>query len=129
TVLVDPAQRGNGNSIAISIVAISQDGRFLAYSVRQGGTDHSSLEIFDLDKRVVLSDRLAEGFCTGFVFAPDGSGFYYSHRQQRDPHPNYQAAFWYQFGTEDSKDRETFFAGEEPNLLLGILSSPESNLL
>ena len=129
TILVDPAQRGSGNSTAVSIAAISQDGRFLAYTIRQGGTDHSALEILDVEQGSVLPDRLAEGFCTGFVFAPDSSGFYYSHRELQDPHPNYRAAFWHQFGTERSQDRETFFAGEAPNLFLGILSSPESNLL
>jgi prolyl oligopeptidase len=129
TVLVDPAQRGSGNSTAVSIAAISHDGHFLAYSVRQGGTDHSSLEILDVERGAALSDRLPEGFCSGLVFAPDSSGFYYSHRQLHDPHPNYRAAFWHEFGTEQSKDRETFFAGEEPNLFLGILSSPASNLL
>jgi prolyl oligopeptidase len=129
TVLVDPAQRGKGNSIAVSIAAISADGRFLAYSVRQGGTDHSSLEILDVERGTVLPDRLPEGFCTGIAFAPDGTGFYYSHRELHDPHPNYRAAFWHRFGTERSRDRELFFAGEEPNLFLGILDSPEAKLL
>jgi prolyl oligopeptidase len=129
TVLVDPAQRGSGNSTAVSIVAISHDGHFLAYSVRQSGTDHSSLEILDLERAIVLPDRLPVGFCTGFVFAPDGTGFCYSHRDVHDPHPNYRAAFWHRFGTERSQDREAFFAGEEPNLFLGILDSPEAKLL
>jgi len=129
TVLVDPGQRGSGNSIAASITTISADGRFLAYSIRRGGTDHSSLEILDIERRVVLRDRLPEGFCTGFVFASDGSGFYYSHRELHDPHPNYRAVFWHRFGTERSQDRETFFVGEEPSLFVGILSSPEADLL
>jgi prolyl oligopeptidase len=129
TVLVDPAQRGSGNSIAVSIATISADGRFLAYSVRQGGTDHSSLEILDVERFVVLPDRLPEGFCTGFVFAPNGTGFYYSHRELHDPRPNYRVALWHRFGTERSQDQEIFFAGEEPNLFLGILDSPEAKLL
>jgi prolyl oligopeptidase len=129
TVLVDPAQRGSGNSIAVSIATISADGHFLAYSVRQGGTDHLSLEILDVERGTVLPDRLPGGFCTGIAFAPDGTGFYYSHRELHDPHPNYRAAFWHRFGTERSQDRETFFAGEEPNLFLGILDSPEAKLL
>jgi len=129
TVLVDPARRGNGNSIAVSIAAVSANGRFLAYSVRQGGTDHSSLEIFDVEQGKALSDHLSEGFCTGIAFAPDGTGFYYSHRELRDPRPNYRAAFWHRFGTERSEDSETFLAGEEPNLFLGILDSPEATLL
>jgi prolyl oligopeptidase len=129
TALVDPAQRENGNSLAVSIAAISVDGRFLAYSVRQGGTDHSSLEIFDVERRVVLPDCLPEGICTGIVFAPDASGFYYSHRDPHDPRPNYRAAFWHQFGGERSQDREVFFAGNEPNLSLGILDSREDKRL
>src|SRR5216684_1806706 len=36
-VLVDPAVRATGTSTAVAIAAVSQDGRFLAYSVRQGG--------------------------------------------------------------------------------------------
>jgi len=129
TVLVDPALRRSGNATAVSIVAISQNGHFLAYSVRQGGTDHSAIEILDIERSTVLPDRLPEGFCTGFVFSPDGTGFHYSHRERRDSRPNYRAAFWHRFGTRQSQDRETFFAGEESNLFLGILSSPDSNLL
>jgi prolyl oligopeptidase len=129
TILVDPALRGSGTSTAVSIAAVSEDGRFLAYSVRQGGTDHSCLEILDVERGVVLSDRLPAGFCMGIVFAPDASGFYYSHRELNDPHPNYRAAFWHQFGTRPSEDQEIFVAGEEPNLFLGILDSSEANLL
>jgi len=129
TVLVDPAMRATGTSTAVSIIAISHDARLLAYSVRQGGTDHSALEILDIERNTVLPDRLPEGFCTGFVFVPDGTGFYYSHRDLRDPRPNYKAAFWHRLGSDRSQDVEVFFAGEEPSLFLGILDSPEANLL
>lgn len=128
-VLVDPAKRGMGDSVAVDIAAISDDGRFLAYSVRHGGTDHCALEILDIKNSIVLPDRLPEGFCTGFAFAADGSGFYYSHRALRDPNPNYRAVFWHRFGTELSRDQEIFFAGEEANLFLGILQSFEAELL
>jgi prolyl oligopeptidase len=129
TVLVDPAQCGSGNSIAVSIVTISADGRFLAYSVRRGGTDHSSLEILDVEHGAVLRERLPEGFCTGFVFAPDSTGFYYSHRERHDAHPNYRAAFWHRFASESSQDQEMFFAGDEPQLFLGILDCQDTKRL
>jgi len=129
TVLVNPASRATGTSTAVSIVTISHDARFLAYSVRQGGTDHSALEILDLERNTVLPDRLPEGFCTAFVFGPDGTGFYYAHRDLRDQHPNYKAVFWHSFGSDGSQDVEMFFAGDEPNLFLGILDSLEANLL
>lgn len=129
TILVDPVLRATGASTAVSIAAISSDARFLAYSVRQGGTDHAALEILDVERQAVLPDRLCEGFCTGIVFAPDGSGYYYTHREVHDPRPNYKAAFWHRFGTKQSEDQEVFFAGEEPGVFLGILHSPEAKLL
>ena len=129
TILVDPALRETGCSTSVSIATISEDGRFLAYSVRQGGTDHSSIEILDLETGAVLPDRLPDGFCSGIAFATRGSGFYYSHRELSDPHPNYRAVFWHRFGTERSQDQEMFFAGDEPNLFLGIHHSPEAKLL
>jgi prolyl oligopeptidase len=129
TVLVDPALRTTGTSISVAIAAISQDARFLAYSVRHGGTDHAALEILDLSKSVVLPDRLPDGFCTGFVFASDGSGFYYSHREAHDSRPNYKAACWHRFGTERSQDEEVFVAGERPGVFLRILDSLETKLL
>jgi prolyl oligopeptidase len=129
TLLVDPALRATGASTSVSIAAISEDGRFLAYSVRQGGTDHSALEILDLERNLVLPDRLPEGFCTGFAFAPDGSGFYYSHREAHDRSPNYRAVFWHGLGTDRAQDQEVFFAGEKPSLFVGVLCSPEANLL
>src|SRR5260370_30228208 len=129
TILIDPAGRRTGASTAVAIAAISEDGRFLAYSVRQGGTDHAALEILDIERKTVLPDRLPEGFCNGFVFDPNGSGFYYSHRELHDARPNYRAAFWHRFGTERSEDREVFVAGEEPNLFLGIIHSRETKVL
>jgi len=129
TILVDPAARGCGASTAVSIGAISSDGHFLAYFVRHGGTDHSALEILDIERNVVLPDRLPQGYCSGFAFAPDGTGFFYCHRELQDSRPNYRAAFWHHFGTERSQDREVFFAGEKPDLFLGILNSPQAQLL
>jgi prolyl oligopeptidase len=129
TILVDPALRATGISTAVAIAAVSSDARFLAYSVRQGGTDHSTLEFLDIERKTVMSDCLPAGFCTGIAFATDGSGYYYSHREVHDPRPNYKAAFWHCFGTDRSEDQEVFFAGEEPNLFLGILYSPETKLL
>ena len=128
-ILVDPANRGTGSSTAVSIAAMSDDGRFLAYSVRQGGTDHFLLEILDIETNTVLRDRLPEGFCSGIAFAPDGSGFYYAHRGLNDPRPHYRAAFWHQFGTQPATDQEILFAGEEPDLFLGILYSREADTL
>ncbi|MGB7603289.1 MAG: prolyl oligopeptidase family serine peptidase [Candidatus Sulfotelmatobacter sp.] len=129
TTLVDPALRGTSSSTAVAIGAISHNARFLAYSVRHGGTDHSAIEILDIERNSVLPDCLLEGFCWGLAFATDNSGFYYSYRALNAPRPNYRAVLWHRFGTDLADDHEIFFAGEEPNLFLGILHSPDAKLL
>jgi prolyl oligopeptidase len=128
-ILVDPAQRGTGTNTAVSIVAISDDAGLLAFAVREGGTDHSRLEILDVKRNSILPDGLPEGFCNGFAFAPDATGFYYSHRQLHDPRPDYRAVYWHAFGADSADDGETFFAGERAGLFVGVLPCPEAGLL
>jgi prolyl oligopeptidase len=128
-ILVDPAQRETGAKTAVSIVAISHDVRFLAFAVRQGGTDHSQLEILDVERNSILPDGLPEGFCNGFAFAPNATGFYYSHRQLHDSRPNYRAVYWHPFGADPANDGETFFAGERADLFVSVLPCPDAALL
>jgi len=129
TVLVDPALRATGAATTVAIAAVSQGGRFLAYNVRQGGTDYSTLEILDVERKVVLPDRLPEGFCTSIAFAPDGSGFYYSSHELHAARPYYRAVFWHSFDTARSADEEVFFAGESRDLYLEILPSQDGSIL
>src|SRR5260370_4273732 len=128
TTLIDPEMRGTGSSTCVDIATISDDGRFLAYSVRQGGTDYAALEILDIERHTVLPDRLPEGFCSGFVFDPSGAGFYYAHREAHDPRPDYRAVYWHRSGPQRAQDQEVFVAGEAHDLFLGIHHSPEADL-
>lgn len=128
-VLIDPVTRSNATTTSVSITKISHDGRFLAYSVRQNGADHSTLEILDIERNMNLPDRLPNSSHIGIAFALDGSGFYYCHRRLHDLRPNYRAVYFHRFGAPECEDHEVFFAGEEANLFLGILDSPEPNLL
>jgi prolyl oligopeptidase len=129
TVLVDPTVRASKTSIAAAIVAISANGRFLAYSVRSSGTDYAAIEILDLERRTLLTDHLPEGYCMGIAFAPDDSGFYYSHRKIGDHQPNRRTVSWHRFGGTELDDAVVFSADEAPNSFMGILISPEANLL
>jgi prolyl oligopeptidase len=128
-VLVDPSLATEGPSVAVSISTISGDGRFLAYALRRGGTDHATFHIFDVRQNITLPDHLAEGYCSGLIFAADGTGFYYCHRAVNDPRPNYRAVFWHPFGTEQAKDTEIFTAGESTTLLLAVRASSDCTSL
>src|SRR2546426_7970438 len=102
--LIDPAERGLGSDVAVDILCVSEEGNFLAYSVRHGGEDTHAVEIFDVNCRRRLPDLLAAGFFRGLVFSPDGRGFYYSHNPVDSKRPDYHAVRWHTFGARPEED-------------------------
>src|SRR5260370_19456795 len=49
--LIDPAEWGEGVAAAVSLLTISNDGKWLAYKVRQGGDDAYTVDFFDVERR------------------------------------------------------------------------------
>lgn len=127
--LIDPAERGEGATAAVSLLSVSNDGQLLAYRIRHGGDDAYAVEFFDVERRQVLPDRLPHGFCHGLVFSPSGDGFYYSHMSSHVARPHYRSVCWHTFGMTAIHDREVFFAGEDPQLRLYVLASPDLQYL
>ena len=78
-ILVDPSAQGPFASVAIH--RISEDGSLLAYEFKHGGSDYNEIRVAKTDNGETLPDCLPIGYARGFVFAPDRSGFYYSHDQ------------------------------------------------
>src|SRR5712691_9349649 len=122
--LIDPAKRREGTETAVGVVQLSRGGTLLAYAVRHGGEDTLSVEIFDVNRRTILRDRLPKGYCGGLVFSLDSRGFYYSHNATNSKRPHCQAVRWHTFGTKPSEDLEIFFVGDDPRLRLTLLASP-----
>jgi prolyl oligopeptidase len=128
-VLVDPALRGQGSAIAVSILKIAPDGNVLAYGVRHDGTDSQAVEFLDIAHRCVLPDRLPEGLGPGLVFSLDGLGFFYTHEISNSSRPNHRAVYSHQFGRRPEEDLEIFVAGENANLHIGLFASSDGKLL
>src|SRR5258708_14409163 len=93
--LVEPAERDEGGTLAVNILNISSDARYLAYSVRYGGEDSCAVEIFDVYRRTTLPDRLPRGLCRGLAFLPEGNGFYYVHGAMGTSLPHLWALTWH----------------------------------
>jgi prolyl oligopeptidase len=88
-VLVDPADQGM--YAAVLIHCFSDNGRFLAYSLKHGGERTEEIHFVDLDRNQILDDFLLTGISRGIVFAPDNQGFYYCHEiraANTDPRPH-----------------------------------------
>lgn len=127
--LVDPVAKDPTGKTAVNIVAISRDARLLAYSVREGGRDAFAIEFFDVPGRKILKDRLAEGSWRGFALGPSGDGFYYSRRPYSDNDPHSQTVYWHSLGADFVDDREIVRATDDPDALIGLLSSHKGSFL
>ncbi len=127
--LVDPGKMGREPSTAVGILGVSQDAKLLAFSVRDGGEDSCAVQFLDVDQRYVLPDALPRGFCRGLAFLPDNKGFFYVHRPVGAPRPHYRAVCRHMFGADLGPDTQIFFAGEDPQLHLGMFASPDGRFL
>jgi prolyl oligopeptidase len=127
TVILDLAQK-EGSSPAVDIVAVSPNGKFVAFVLRNSGEDCGSIHIVDVDARRVLPDTLPAGLCGGFVFSAEGTGFRYVHYSMPAMDCDRHAVYSHTLGTTFDSDQEIFCLGERPNLRLLIAAAGSSDL-
>lgn len=77
-VLLDPNTLSTDGTVALSAVEPSRDGKFIAYSVADAGSDWVEWRVRDVATSADLPDRVKWSKFSGATWAADGSGFYYS---------------------------------------------------
>ncbi|HEY6488915.1 MAG: prolyl oligopeptidase family serine peptidase [Terracidiphilus sp.] len=76
--LLDPAVLSRDPNTSIELADISRDASLLAYHVRQGGADETTIRVYNLKTKKVLEDELPSGVYYSVDFTPDGKGLYYT---------------------------------------------------
>jgi prolyl oligopeptidase len=119
-VVVDPNQIDPKGATTIDFYSPSLDGRLVAVSLSEGGTENGTLHVYDVRSGKALADvipRVNKGTGGGSVaWTADGSGFYY----MRFPSPGerppqdldfYQQAYFHKLGAPVSDD--TYSLGKD----------------
>lgn len=111
SVLLDPNTLSEDGTIAVSGLAVSPDGRHLAYGLSSGGSDWQEWHVRDIETGEDLDDHLKWIKFSRAAWSPDGDGFYYS----RYPAPEgenklkavnkHQKLYYHELGTPQSQDR------------------------
>ncbi|MXP43306.1 prolyl oligopeptidase family serine peptidase [Allopontixanthobacter sediminis] len=117
--LLDPNAWAKDGATALSDWTPSPDGKYLLYSVQDGGTDWRILRVLDVDTGEQLGDEIKWAKFTGLAWVGE-EGFLYS----RFPEPqegqdfqalNYnQAVYYHKIGTPQSEDQLVFATPDEP---------------
>ena len=78
--LIDPAQFSRDPNTSVDLADVSRDGTQVAYVVREGGADETTVHVFNVKTGKTLFDVLPSADYLSVLFTPDGSGLYYSKR-------------------------------------------------
>lgn len=97
-VLIDPNPMSPDKSISVGLDDVSKDGTEIAYSLRRGGEDETSVRFFNVDARRDLSDILPKSRYFGVSLTPDKSGAYYSRNDPEGPR-----VYYHSMGTDPAK--------------------------
>jgi len=118
--LMDPNTWSKDGTVALSGLAVSDDGKLIAYGVAESGSDWNTWKVFDVDSVKPLPDELKWVKFSGASWTPDGKGFYYS----RFPEPKKEAAFqdlnvnmklyYHRLGTPQSDDQLVYERPDNP---------------
>lgn len=109
--LIDPAALSRDKNTSVSLADVSKDGSLLAYRVRQGGADETTIRIFNMKTGKTLEDELPSGVYYSIDFRPDGQGLFYSRTNEAG-----SLIYLHVLGTRNSRDTLLFgheFYGEK----------------
>lgn len=119
-VLIDPNQWSKDGTVALAGVYPSTDGRYLAYTIQDGGSDWRTARVMDLESRELLPETLDWLKFTNVSWAADGSGFYYSRYPAPDSDEKFQSlnmnqAVWFHaVGTPQAEDVQIYARPDNP---------------
>ncbi|MFS8837852.1 prolyl oligopeptidase family serine peptidase [Synechococcus sp. R6-5] len=109
-VLLDPNTFSEDGTVALSGIAISRDGRYLAYGLSCSGSDWQEWKVRDIETGEDLPDHLRWVKFSGASWTLDGQGFFYSRYDEPAPGSEYESAnyfqklYYHRLGTSQSED-------------------------
>ncbi|MBU3671701.1 MAG: S9 family peptidase [Sinobacteraceae bacterium] len=119
-VLFDPNAASRDATVALARYEPSPDGKIVAYSLSDGGTDWEIWKFRRVEDGRDLIDELRNTKFFDLSWAPDGSGVYYSRYPARQDDPlrgddqGQPAIYFHTLGTPQSSDRLVYRVGDHP---------------
>ncbi len=118
--LLDPNLLSEDGTVAISTLAVSDDGRLLAYGTSASGSDWEEFRVRDVATARDLSDHLKWIKFSGASWTKDAAGFFYSRYQEPTNKAltdvnRFQRVYYHRLGTDQSQDRLVYERSDQPD--------------
>jgi len=134
-VLVDPNTWSKDGTVALEGMSFSDDARYLAYGVQDGGSDWRIWHVMNVETGKILDDELQWIKFNSPAWTVDGQGFFYA----RFPEPKEgeefqnlnlnQKVYYHRLGRPQSEDVLVFQRPDEPKWGFGCQVSEDGRWL
>ena len=120
-VVLDPNTWSKDGTIALGSLGFSDDGRLLAYSRSEAGSDWSTWQVLDVDTGRLRPDELKWTKFSTASWTKDGKGFYYSRYEEPRPGAEFQALnfnnklYYHRLGDPQSADALVYWKPVNPD--------------
>jgi prolyl oligopeptidase len=143
-VLLDPNRLAEDGTVALDWWYVSDDGKWLAYGLSEGGSEESTLYIRDVDRMQDLPERIPGTRACSVAWTPDASGFYYTRYPRvgemirdrgqlrpatKDDTHYFRHVFFHRLGTDPAADRKIFGDGRDKEDWPNVELSPDGKWL
>ncbi len=111
TLLLDPNTLSSDGTVALAGVAVSDDGKRLAYALADAGSDWITWHVRDVDSGKDLADVIKWSKFSGAAWTKDGKGFFYGRYPEPKPGEDLRASNYFQkvyyhvLGTPQADDK------------------------
>jgi prolyl oligopeptidase len=119
--LLDPNTWSKDGTVALSGLEVSDDGRYLAYSKSEHGSDWQTWYVVDVGTAKQLSDEVRWSKFSGASWTLDGKGFFYSRFEEPKAGQAYQSlnfnhkVYYHRLGAPQADDVLVYHRPDHPD--------------
>ena len=120
-VLIDPNKWSEDGTVAMGGTSFSDDGRYLAYSIQDAGSDWRTWKIMEVDSGEILDDELKWIKFNEPAWTIDGDGFFYGKFPEPQEGAEFQnlnvnqAIYYHKVGDDQADDVMVFHRPDHPD--------------
>ncbi len=120
-VLIDPNSWSKDGTVALASTSFSDDGKYLAYSVAEAGSDWNIWRVMEAESGRLLTDELKWVKFSGVSWTKDSRGFFYSRYDEPKEGAAFQSlnknqkVFYHRVGSSQADDVLVYKRPDQPD--------------
>lgn len=132
-VFLDPNQMSEEGIISLGRLSVSNDGKYMAYSISKGGSDWNEIFVKEIETGKVLDDHIKWVKFSGISW--QGDGFYYSRYDEPAPGEELSAAnefhkvYYHRLGTSQEEDELIYYNPDNPRRNYGVSTTDDERFV